>query len=50
MFATEGMPFIVDMGIFVDLLTAVMVMGGHGLPDQRKFESIDVHKLNNLRG
>ena len=50
MFATDGMPFIVDMGIFIDMLTAVMVMGIMVFKINEKFESIDVNKLNNLRG
>lgn len=50
MFATEGMPFIVDIGIFIDLLTAVMVMGIMVFRINDKFETINVHKLKNLRG
>jgi hydrogenase-4 component E len=50
MFATEGMPFIVDMGIFVDMLTAVMIMGIMVFRINEKFESIDIDKLNNLKG
>lgn len=50
MFATEGMPFIVDMGIFVDLLSAVMIMGIMVFRINEKFDSIDINKLKNLRG
>ena len=50
LFATEGMPFVVDMGIFIDLLTAVMVMGIMVFRINEKFESIDIKKLNNLKG
>jgi hydrogenase-4 component E len=50
MFATQGMPFIVDMGIFIDLLSAVMIMGIMVFRINEKFESIDINKLKNLRG
>lgn len=47
---THGMPFIVDMGIFVDLITGVLIMGMMVFRINEKFESIDVSKLKNLRG
>jgi len=50
LFLTQGMPFIVDMGIFVDLLSGVMIMGIMVFKINEKFESIDINKLNNLRG
>jgi hydrogenase-4 component E len=50
MFATEGMPFVVDMGIFVDLLSAVMILGIMVYRINEKFESIDIGKLNRLKG
>jgi len=50
MFSTHGMPFIVDMGIFIDLITAVMVMGIMVLNINEKFDSTDINKLKNLRG
>ena len=50
MFSTKGMPFIVDMGIFINLLTAVMIMGIMVFRINEKFESIDIDKLNNLKG
>lgn len=50
LFATGGMPFIVDLGIFVDLITAVMVMGLLVFRINEKFESIDINKLRRLRG
>ena len=49
-FATQGMPFIVDMGIFVDLLSAVMIMGIMVFKINEKFDSIDINKLRKLRG
>lgn len=50
MFSTEGMPFIVDVGIFIDLITAVLIMGIMVIRINEKFESIDVNKLKNLKG
>jgi hydrogenase-4 component E len=50
MFLTSGMPFIVDIGIFVDLLTAVMIMGLMVFRIDKKFKSTDINKLKNLRG
>lgn len=49
-FSTHGMPFIVDLGIFIDLLTAVLVMGVLVFKINEKFDSIDINKLKNLRG
>lgn len=50
LFATEGMPLIVDIGIFVDLITAVMVLGIMVFRINEKFESININKLKNLKG
>lgn len=50
MFSTQGMPFIVDLGIFIDLLTAVLIMGLMVFKINEKFDSIDINKLKNLRG
>jgi hydrogenase-4 component E len=50
LFATDGLPFIVDMGIFVDLVTSVLILGTMVFKISDRFESIDIDKLNNLRG
>ncbi len=50
MFATHGMPIIVDLGIFVDLITAVLVMGILVFRINEKFEGTATNKLNDLRG
>jgi hydrogenase-4 component E len=50
MVSTHGMPFIIDMGIFIDLITAVLIMGIMVFKINEKFESIDIDKLKNLRG
>jgi hydrogenase-4 component E len=48
--STEGMPMIVELGIFFDLLTAVLIMGILVYRINENFESIDLNKLKNLRG
>jgi hydrogenase-4 component E len=50
MFSTNGMPFIVDMGIFIDIITAVLIMGIIVFKINDEFDSIDINKLKNLRG
>ncbi len=50
MFSTRGMPFIVDMGIFIDMLTAVMIMGVLVFKINITFESINTDRLNKLKG
>ena len=50
MFSTQGMPFIVDVGIFIDMVTAVLIMGIMVIQINEKFESINVNKLRNLKG
>lgn len=48
--STEGMPMIVELGIFFDLLTAVLIMGILVFRINENFETIDLNKLKNLRG
>lgn len=48
--STRGMPMIVELGIFFDLLTAVLIMGILVFRISENFESIDINKLRNLRG
>ncbi len=50
MLTTHGMPIIIDAGILVDLLTAVMIMGVLVFRINENFDSIDLNKLRNLRG
>lgn len=50
MLTTNGMPIVVDAGILVDLLTAVMIMGVLVFKINENFDSIDLNKLRNLRG
>lgn len=48
--STEGMPMIIELGIFFDVLTAVLIMGILVFRINENFESIDLNKLKNLRG
>ena len=50
MLTTEGMPMIVELGLFFDLLTAFIIMGIFVFKINNTFESIDINKLNNLKG
>lgn len=50
MFSTHGMPFIVDIGIFIDMITAILIMGIMVVQINEKFESINLNKLRNLKG
>lgn len=47
---TFGMPMIVELGIFFDLLTAVIIMGAFIFKISDTFEHIDLNKLKNLKG
>lgn len=50
MLTTEGMPMIVELGLFFDLLTAFLIMGIFVFKINTTFESIDINKLKNLKG
>lgn len=50
MLSTEGMPMIVELGLFFDLLTAFLIMGIFVFKINNTFESIDINKLKNLKG
>lgn len=50
MLTTEGMPMFVELGLFFDLLTAFIIMGIFVFKINDTFESIDINKLNNLKG
>ena len=47
---TYGMPLIVELGIFFDVLVAVLVLGILVFRIRESFESMDVSKLRRLRG
>lgn len=50
LFATNGMPFIVDLGIFIDLLTAIIIVRIMVFRIDREFDTIDLNRLRHLRG
>jgi hydrogenase-4 component E len=50
MLSTDGMPIVVDLGIFIDLVTAVLIMGVIVFRINESFDSTDTIKLRNLRG
>jgi len=47
---TYGMPLIVEIGVFFDVLVAVLVLGILVFRIRESFESMDVSKLRRLRG
>lgn len=47
---TEGMPMIVELGLFFDILMAVLIMGILVFRINENFDSIDINKLRNLKG
>jgi hydrogenase-4 component E len=50
MLTTEGMPMIVELGLFFDLLTAFLIMGILVFKINSTFESIDINNLKKLKG
>jgi len=47
---TYGMPLVVELGIFFDVMVAVMVLGILVYRIRESFDSMDTNKLNQLRG
>jgi len=47
---TYGMPLVVEMAIFFDVIVAVMVLGLLVFRIRESFDSMDVSKLNELKG
>jgi hydrogenase-4 component E len=47
---TYGMPLVVELGIFFDVLVAVMVLGILVYRIRESFSSMDVSKLSQLKG
>jgi hydrogenase-4 component E len=47
---TYGMPLIVELGVFFDVLVAVLVLGILVYRIRETFESMDVSKMRRLRG
>ncbi len=47
---TFGMPFVIEMGMFFDLLMCVLLMGVFVFRIRETFEHVDVSRLRRLRG
>jgi hydrogenase-4 component E len=47
---TYGMPLVVELGVFFDVLVAVMVLAILVYRIRETFESMDVSKMRRLRG
>jgi len=47
---TYGMPLVVELGVFFDVMVAVMVLGILVYRIRETFASMDVHKLSQLKG
>ncbi len=47
---TYGVPFIVEMGVFLDVLVAVLIMEVFTYRIKENFDSIDVGEMETLRG
>jgi len=47
---THGMPLVVELGIFLDVLIGVLIMGILAFRINRTFDTIDTENLKNLRG
>src|SRR5579863_8842703 len=49
MSATYGMPMIVELGVALDVLVAVLVLGIFFFQIREQFDSLDLHNLESLR-
>ncbi len=49
MSATYGMPMIVELGVGLDILVAMLVLGVFFFQIREQFDSLDLHHLENLR-
>jgi len=47
---TNGMPLVIEFGIFLDILVGVLIMGVLVFRINRSFDTIDTKNLRNLRG
>jgi hydrogenase-4 component E len=47
--ATYGMPMVIELGIALDLLVAVFILGIFFFQIREQFDSLDLHHLENLR-
>jgi hydrogenase-4 component E len=49
MSATYGMPMVVELGVALDILVAMLVLGVFFFQIREQFDSLDLHHLENLR-
>jgi hydrogenase-4 component E len=49
MSATYGMPMIVEFGVALDILVAMLVLGVFFFQIREQFDSLDLHHLESLR-
>ena len=49
MSATYGMPMIVELGVALDIMVAMLVLGVFFFQIREQFDSLDLHHLENLR-
>lgn len=47
---TNGMPLVIELGIFMDILVGVLIMGVLVFKINQSFDTIDAKNLRNLRG
>ncbi|GAB6172625.1 hypothetical protein JCM15765_21030 [Paradesulfitobacterium aromaticivorans] len=47
---TNGMPLVVELGIFLDILIGVLIMGVLAFRINRTFDTLNTENLRNLRG
>ena len=47
--ATYGMPMVVELGIALDVLVGVFILGVFLFQISEQFESLDIHNLENLK-
>ncbi len=47
--ATYGMPMVVELGIALDVLIGVLILGVFMFQIREKFDSLDIHHLENLK-
>ncbi|MHB8125158.1 MAG: NADH-quinone oxidoreductase subunit K [Desulfitobacteriaceae bacterium] len=47
---TNGMPLVIELGIFIDILVGVLIMGVLAFRINRSFDNLDTQNLRNLRG
>jgi hydrogenase-4 component E len=49
MSATYGMPMVVELGVALDVLVAMLVLGVFFFQIREQFDSLDLHNLESLR-